>query len=209
QGKLHTPGIRQQRYFFYGGENENRIKPDSTTVRMNDDINKAVKAFRPLGSDIKVSINPEGRHGLLMPLVDPGFTNLAGPPDFQTCTRDVYPAGLRLSLPEVRRAALDIALAGKHLHERGVMHGDLYAHNILRNGEGTCLLGDFGAASRVPAGTAAERIEVRAFGILLGELLERLDGNVPPELETLRDRCISPAVDQRPDFREIVASLDF
>ncbi len=161
-----------------------------------------------IGSLGRISNHPEGRHGLLMPLVDPGFTNLAGPPDFQTCTRDVYPAGLRLNLPEVRRAALDIASAEKHLHERGVMHGDLYAHNILRNGEGTCLLGDFGAAARVLAGTAAERIEVRAFGILLGELLERLDGEVPPEFEKLRDRCVSPSVEERPGFREIVEVLE-
>lgn len=161
-----------------------------------------------IGSLGRISNHPEGRHGLLMPLVDPGFTNLAGPPDFQTCTRDVYPAGLRFNFVEVRRAAFDIASVGMHLHARGVMHGDLYAHNILRNGEGSCLLGDFGAASRVPARTAAERIEVRAFGILLGELLERLDGEVPPELDTLRDRCISPVVDQRPDFGEIVAALE-
>lgn len=161
-----------------------------------------------IGSLGRITNHPEGRHGLLMPLVDPGFTNLAGPPDFDTCTRDVYPADLRLDLNEVRRVALDIASVARHLHVRGVMHGDLYAHNILRNGEGSCLLGDFGAASQVPSGAAAEHIEVRAFGILLAELLERLDAGIPPELAKLRDRCLSPVVEDRPGFREIVALLD-
>lgn len=161
-----------------------------------------------IGSLGRISNHPESRHGLLMPLVDPGFTNLAGPPDFQTCTRDVYPAHVRFDTAGLLRAAREIASVGQHLHERGVMHGDLYAHNILRSGEGSCLLGDFGAASRVPAGTAVERIEVRAFGILLGELLERLDGEVPPDLEKLRDRCVSPAVEDRPNFRKIIAELD-
>lgn len=161
-----------------------------------------------IGSLGRITNHPEGRHGLLMPLVDPGFTNLAGPPDFETCTRDVYPADLRLDLKEVRRVALDIASVARHLHVRGVMHGDLYAHNILRNGEGSCLLGDFGAASQVPSCAAAEHIEVRAFGILLAELLERLDAGIPPELAKLRDRCISPVVEDRPGFREIVALLE-
>ncbi|RZK41204.1 MAG: alpha/beta hydrolase [Pedobacter sp.] len=61
--KLNQPAIKQQRYFFYGGGNENRTKPDGSFVKMNDDINKAVAEFKPSAATIKVSINPEGRHG--------------------------------------------------------------------------------------------------------------------------------------------------
>lgn len=61
--KLNNTLIKQQRYFFYGGGNENRTKPDGSFVKMNDDINKAVAEFKPIGAEIKVSINPEGRHG--------------------------------------------------------------------------------------------------------------------------------------------------
>jgi predicted alpha/beta superfamily hydrolase len=61
--KLNNPSIKKQRYFFYGGGNENRTKPDGSFVKMNDDINKAVEEFKASGADIKVSINPEGRHG--------------------------------------------------------------------------------------------------------------------------------------------------
>lgn len=161
-----------------------------------------------IGSIARISNHPEGRHGLLMPLVDPDFRNLAGPPDFESCTRDIYPADLRFDLTNVTSAVLGLASAARHLHARGVMHGDLYAHNILRNEAGYCLLGDFGAASRVPQGAAVERIEVRAFGILLGELLERLDGHDAPALRGLQARCVSEAVGERPDFREIVTTLE-
>ncbi len=61
--KLNNPLIKKQRYFFYGGGNENRAKPDGSFVRMNDDVNKAVAEFKASGAEIKVSINPEGRHG--------------------------------------------------------------------------------------------------------------------------------------------------
>lgn len=55
---------KSQRYFFYAGGNENRIKPDSSVVRMHDDVAITTallkKRFQP---DMEVSINPEGRHG--------------------------------------------------------------------------------------------------------------------------------------------------
>jgi serine/threonine protein kinase len=59
------------------------------------------------------------------------------------------------------------------LHRQGITHGDLYGHNILWNAQGDCLLGDFGAASfHATTDTletrALQRIEVRAFGVLLG-----------------------------------------
>ena len=49
--------------------------------------------------------HPDGTSGLVMPWVDPGFQNLAGPPNLATCTRDVYGDGQRFSLPLV----LDLA----------------------------------------------------------------------------------------------------
>jgi serine/threonine protein kinase len=72
--------------------------------------------------------------------------------------------------------ACDVADALAHLHQRGVMHGDLYAHNILIDPvHGQARLGDFGAATRLPVqqrdvcqGLLA--LEVRALGCLLEEL---------------------------------------
>lgn len=160
----------------------------------------------------RISGHPESGHGLVMPLVDSGFVNLAGPPDFQSCTRDVYDEPFRIDLSGVRKIAAGLASAARHLHELGITHGDFYAHNVLWNAGGDCLLGDFGAASFYPPEVDLERIEVRAFGCLLGELLDRLDfptgeeGAVAALLE-LQRRCVLEVVAQRPVFAEILQCL--
>lgn len=61
--KLNIPEVKTQRYFFYGGGNENRAKPNGGFVKMNDDVNRAIAELEPSGAEIKVLINPEGRHG--------------------------------------------------------------------------------------------------------------------------------------------------
>lgn len=157
----------------------------------------------------EITGHPEGSAGLVMELIGSAFTNLAGPPDFQTCTRDVYATDTRFSLPVLMRIARGIAAAAATLHAKGIMHGDLYAHNILRDAEGDCLLGDFGAATfHGRKDGVPEKIEVRAFGCLLEELLERSDGEGPVKLRGLVTRCLDPEVVARPRFAEILALLE-
>ena len=59
----YSYSVKSQAYFFYAGGNENRRKPDGDFVRMHEDVLKAVDEFKQFGSEIEVSINPEGRHG--------------------------------------------------------------------------------------------------------------------------------------------------
>ncbi len=160
--------------------------------------------------------HPEDAQGLVMALIDPRFRNLAGPPSLDSCTRDVYPAGAAFDLDTVVRLALGIASAAAHLHTQGILHGDLYAHNILHAGDGQALLGDFGAASFVPPGDPAlapalERIEVRAFSCLLGELLERCAQPADrARIETasaLQAACAGEKPAARPSFADIVRTL--
>ncbi len=159
----------------------------------------------------RIDDHPQGVPALLMELIDPAWYNLAGPPSLQSCTRDSYPASRRLKAAGVRRLASAIASVAQHLHRRGLSHGDLYAHNILCNDHGHSLLGDFGAASFHPldggrAAEALERIEVRSFGMLLGELLARCDEELPG-LGDLQSDCVQSAVQRRPGFTEVVARL--
>lgn len=51
-----------------------------------------------------------------------------------------------------------VAAACSQLHSRGVVHGDIYGHNILwRASDGECLLGDFGAATSTGGLDAADK----------------------------------------------------
>ena len=151
-----------------------------------------------------------------MSLIDPEFINLAGPPSLESCTRDIYDAGKRFNLATTVEIAHGIASAAARLHERGIMHGDLYGHNIMHGGQGRTLLGDFGAASFYdPALSEAlplQRLEVRAFGFLLEELAERCDAPAATELalarlRQLRDACLHADSAARPLFADIEAQL--
>jgi len=124
----------------------------------------------------RLTDHPAQAQGLLMPLIPAAHINLAGPPSLQSCTRDVYPPGFQLSTALALGIAHDVAHALAHLHQRGVMHGDLYAHNILMDPvHGQARLGDFGAATRLPRDQKELQqsllsLEVRALGCLLEEL---------------------------------------
>lgn len=153
----------------------------------------------------RISSHPEGIKGLVMPLVDASFKNLAGPPSLESCTRDIYPEETRFSLRTAISIAQGIAAAAAHLHEQGILHGDLYAHNILWNEAGNCLLGDFGAATFIKDHRQElQRIEVRAYSCLLEELLARIspqDGI--DDLRQLQRSCGQADVMARPLFNEI------
>ena len=147
--------------------------------------------------------------GLLLELLEPRFRVLAGPPSLASCTRDCYALEQRFSVDQVLALARGVASALQHLHGRGILHGDLYAHNLLVDGN-DCRLSDFGAASFFMPGStqsaALQRLESRAFGILLDELLQRCDA-APAHLATLAGDCQQVDVQQRPDFAEISAHL--
>lgn len=153
--------------------------------------------------------HPQGTDGLVLALIPPTYRNLGNPPSLQSCTRDTYDDSVRFTLPQVHRIARQVASAAMHLHGNAVMHGDLYAHNILIDASGHSLLGDFGAATCYDRSMngAFERLEVRAFGILVAELLERCDG-ADRSLLQLAAECMDERVLQRPRFGEVAAAIN-
>lgn len=157
----------------------------------------------------RLSGHPAGAEGLAMQLIAPEFRNLAGPPSLDSCTRDVYAPAACFDLAALLGMASGIASAVKQLHQRGISHGDLYGHNILHNGSGQAYLGDFGAASffepEAAHGKGLQRLEVRAFGCLLEELIERCDA--AQALHPLRDACLSEDPARRPLFDDIEKAL--
>lgn len=163
----------------------------------------------------KLSNAPEEKLGLVFSFIPPDYKNLGQPPDFDTCTRDTYSANASFPLPVILRLTIGIASAAAHLHAKGIMHGDLYAHNILVDETGHSLLGDFGAASfydksDVVIGQSLERLEVRAFGCLLEDMLDRCTPQEESEydkavesLRCLQQDCLNQVLSQRPRFTEI------
>jgi len=165
----------------------------------------------------KIVNHPNHAQGLVMSLINPDFSNLAGPPSLDSCTRDCYSFDLTFTLGKLLKIALSIAAAAKHLHANGIMHGDLYAHNIMVRNDGHSLLGDFGAATLYSIthddfSRNLQRLEVLAFGRLLSELMLRCE--ILPqstitirELQQLQLRCTDACLANRPLFDEIETIL--
>lgn len=175
-----------------------------------------------IGALGRLTDHPERLQGLLMPLLPQHWRVLAGPPSLESCSRDVYDAALRLDLPVALRIARGVGAAALHLHRCGMLHGDLYGHNVLWDGtSGEAVLSDFGAASFLPGDTstatsggpvglspaALKRTEVRAWGVLLGELLD-LTAQASPALRTLQQRCIDEDLALRPTLPEALEALE-
>jgi hypothetical protein len=159
----------------------------------------------------RIADHPEGRDGLVLSLIPPNYRNLGQPPSYASCTRDTFPAGTALDADAVRRIAGDIGGLMAHVHRKNLNHGDLYAHNILVDDSGHAVLGDFGAASQLCGMDTSlirrlEKLEVRAYGCLLDDILGLQSSGTTPddELTALRDLCLSANHDERPLFSDIL-----
>ncbi len=173
--------------------------------------------------------HPEGRAGLTMPLMPAGLRALAEPPSLASCSRDHYPQGGRWSLAEAWQLAIDTASVLAHLHARGIMHGDFYGHNLMWAPGHRVMLGDFGAATPfdprdAERAQACQRLDLRAWGCLIDELLQHLPadaGGADPahddvdrdrdldrarRLAHWRDRAMGPPA-QRPSWADVRAGL--
>ncbi len=163
----------------------------------------------------KIVGHPQSRSGIVFRLLAEHAKKVGEPPDFSSCSRDTYPAGTYFSSEEVFRIAQGVSCAAAKLHSHGVLHGDLYAHNTLHSRlTGEVKLGDLGAATLYPRSdmelaSSLEKIEIRAFGILLEELLDHAPSMHRSEepLRALSARCTSSDNNSRPLFAEITKLL--
>lgn len=165
----------------------------------------------------KVKNHSESKSGLIMKLIEPEFLNLGNPPSFDSCTRDVFDKDRQFTFGQLLQLTKSIASVAQQLHSKGINHGDLYAHNILINDSAETILGDFGAASFYDRDSIVakmiERVEVRAYGCLLKDILGLVDDlSVNDELENkwrkLIAACFNEDVKARPSFTEIEAELN-
>ena len=78
--------------------------------------------------------------------------------------------------------------------------------------DGSCYLGDFGAAcsyDKLLEDDRLEKIEVRAFGILIDDVLQvsSLDDEEKELLDNLKTDCLNRTLERRPNFKEVLQLL--
>ena len=155
--------------------------------------------------NVIAKIDENEKLGLLLDLIPQSYQNLGFPPNFDTCTRDTFDPEYKISSQSIYELVKHIQSAAIHLHEKNIMHGDLYAHNILINENNHCYLGDFGASSFYDDKNY-EKIEVRAFGCLIDDLLSICLDKEDEYFKTLgkiSQICMNENVKERPLFSEI------
>jgi len=155
--------------------------------------------------NVIAKIDEDEKLGLLLDLIPKSYKNLGFPPNFDTCTRDTFCDEYTISSEDIYEVAKHIQSAAIHLHGKNLMHGDLYAHNILINEKNHCYLGDFGASSFYND-EKYEKIEVRAFGCLIDDLLNVCSNKESSHFEHLKNIaqiCMQEDVNARPLFSEI------
>ncbi|MGL4472924.1 MAG: protein kinase [Shewanella sp.] len=149
--------------------------------------------------------------GVILRLVPANYYNLGLPPSLVTCTRDTFAPDIKLSQKQVRhliRQAVDVI---NHLHQQGLTHGDIYAHNMLINQDHELMLGDMGAATPLARfsnehAAAMQAIEVRALGCVIDDLLSVCNDS-DTELLAIRDACWQVPLRARPSLSELVKQL--
>lgn len=98
---------------------------------------------------------------LIMELIPERFCNLGLPPCFDSCTRDNFAPGLRLSIDKIVKMVEQMTDVFDHMHNNQVCHGDLYAHNTLFDEDANIIVGDFGAASMYHMLTESQQAQVK------------------------------------------------
>lgn len=117
----------------------------------------------------------DGRTAVVMPLVGSDYTQLAAPPDLHRYTRDRYDDTRTFTEKEAEMLIDTVHQIVQALHNKGITHGDIYAHNLLYCAGGDVLLNDFGAASLIAGeGEVRRAIDMRACAMFAQEIRARI-----------------------------------
>ncbi len=138
-------------------------------IMINSRLGKHSNIMTPLGYFEDQNRNS---NGLIVEDLSKEFIPIAFPPDFNSCTRDVYKK-LIISKEKARKVIKSLKEACSYLHSLGIMHGDIYGHNTYLNlSNYEVKIGDFGASSIMTGNEIEIRrtIDIRALTILINEI---------------------------------------
>jgi len=136
-----------------------------------------------LGCTSLVKVFGRTKNGNLIMELLKDYNVLAGPPSLESCSRDVYEEGMKISNERAVALVGHLLQALTKLHEVGICHGDFYGHNILTStaDENHAWLTDFGAAFiydvKSNYGKLIEGAERRAFSHLVSEVRDVMAEN--------------------------------
>jgi hypothetical protein len=190
------------------------VSPDGAP---KDEIDAACAVQHPCCVDVLAVVEEPGL-AMVMALLH--GQPLGGRPTPQSLLRCTYPPGTTWSPAAALAIATDVAAGCAACAAARVAHGDVYAHNVVvppAHHDGDAMnvsrsratLVDMGAAFAYPTSDATgidfQRLEVRAFGLMLQELAQRSGPH--PALMALAARCLDCDVASRPSFAELEAEL--
>jgi serine/threonine protein kinase len=209
------------------------MKGTSSDGRSSDELALYAAVFHPHLIRVHGILHSDSFKAVVMQRLV-GVHDLAGPPTIKEVTADVWRPWQVFSRSFVLEVLTSLCSALTYLHgELGVSHGDVYAHNTLVTDDASQIyLADFGAAFRycTPASSAAsspssppsstnldpfliQRLEVRAFGVLVDELQSRLDlsssssSSFQESLRKMAQNCLDDDVAKRPSFKTLGIAL--
>eukprot|EP01026_Neomeris_dumetosa_P028618 TRINITY_DN231_c0_g1_i14.p1 TRINITY_DN231_c0_g1~~TRINITY_DN231_c0_g1_i14.p1 ORF type:complete len:527 (-),score=51.99 TRINITY_DN231_c0_g1_i14:194-1774(-) len=135
---------------------------------------------------------------------------LAAKPNFENLLRCRWAEDAQFEVKFIVKVSKQIADALQYLHSLGIAHGDVYAHNVLVDTDDTAILCDLGAGFAYQLNESAilwEAMEVRAFGLMLKDMLNRVtqDSNTESieQLQSLVHVCTESQVLDRPNFNYV------
>mmetsp|Transcript_18352 Transcript_18352/g.42320 ORF Transcript_18352/g.42320 Transcript_18352/m.42320 type:complete len:471 (-) Transcript_18352:3509-4921(-) len=156
------------------------VTTTATTTPSDDGARKLARTTEPALIELLGETKTGG--ALVMEFLE-GYSALAGPPSFETCSRDVYSDSNKAALKgfPLWKIATDTLRVLSKLHGLQVSHADFYAHNILIQPDTHSVkVSDFGAAFRYRCdagdadadkfGSLVETVELRAYAVLVEEL---------------------------------------
>lgn len=163
----------------------------------------------------RINNHSEAKEGLIFELIPNNFSNLASPPSLKSCTRDIFDKIISISIQDCLSIINQMISVAQYLHQKGINHGDFYAHNILIDSSTKkVLFTDFGAASLYSINSEfneyLQKIEVRALGILIDDLLQIVDNKNDKlffELEKIKNNCLNETVHSRPLFSDLMTQI--